>query len=152
MAKTRRVNFILYEDTVNKLKKVAKHKPFRGNMTAALEEILELFFSWDPEFRVKMHKMADQMQLPVNVFMECIIIRKFATETAFVDVFGTESPDYLKEFRFQDGKLVRGDDLFNQLYHEAKQIFEHGKQKMDSGELPVKKTEDGKLFVEVPAN
>ena len=140
-------NFRLEEQTISRLQKLAKH--FGGNMTAAFEEICDFFFSLEPEFMLTLKGEADKIPLPVSLYIENMIVRQWATESAYRDVFGVTSPRYRTEFRFKEGQLVRGDDLFSELYDEAKQIFEVAKDKMDSGEIPIKKTEDGKYLLEV---
>jgi hypothetical protein len=132
-AKTRRANFRLTEETVTKLEKFAKYHD--GNMTRALEEILDFFFSLDPEFMLILQKQAELYRRPVTEIIEAFVIRRIADEGAYLEHYGKPSPRALAEFAPRGGRFLRGDNLYDALKEETKALLETYDEKTKAGEI-----------------
>ncbi len=138
MTKTRRLHLRLEEKVVDKLQKMAD-LGFEKNLTAALEGVLDFFFGLDPEFMTLLSNTAGQLGQELPRVIENIIIRSIATEAAHQEVFGEVSPRCFTEFSPRQGRLLRGDELFQALHDEAVLIFKALKVRQESGELPAMK-------------
>jgi chromosome segregation ATPase len=147
MAKTRRINFRLEEETVAKLEKLASH--YGDNMTRALEEVLDFFFSLHPEFMLMLQKQAELYRRPVTEIIEAFVIRRIADEGAYLEHYGKPSPRALAEFAPRGGRFLRGDDLYNALKEETKELLEVYDEKTKAGEISFLTAQDEAFLHEV---
>jgi hypothetical protein len=51
-------------------------------------------------------------------------------ERAWLKTFGSLPPGATREIKYQDGKLIRGDDLSKILEHEYTELFQTFKEKL----------------------
>jgi chromosome segregation ATPase len=147
MAKTRLINFRLEEETVTKLERLASH--YGDNMTRALEEVLDFFFSLHPEFMLMLQKQAELYRRPVTEIIEAFVIRRIADESAYLEHYGKPSPRALAEFAPRGGRFLRGDDLYHALKEETKELLEVYDEKTKAGEISFLTAQDEAFIHEV---
>ena len=68
--------------------------------------------------------------LTLPAFIECSIQRLIASQKAWLNVFGSPAPGIMRQVKFKDGKLVRGDELSQMLEAEYEELYQQLKASM----------------------
>jgi hypothetical protein len=89
-----------------------------------------------PGFLETIEKFYSERGIQIPIVLELGIQKQIAAQAAWKKVFGTVPPGIEREFKMQDGKLIRGDNLSKILEHEYSELFQTLKEKlMDSEDL-----------------
>lgn len=108
------------------LKRVAKQEG--RSVPKLISDCIEFSKSFPPEFLDKMQAAADDLRIPLPVFIMNIVVKKVAMEWAYLQVFGHASPRAFTEFRIKDGRLLEADEFLEVLNRDYLAIFKEHKK------------------------
>lgn len=82
------------------------------------------FGALPPGFMYEIEKYSEEMKIPLTTIVIHAIQKLFAQYKAWLNVFGGPPPGWMREFKWQDGKLITGDDLSKILELEYTELFQ----------------------------
>ncbi len=95
------------------------------SLSAFVKMGADLVANFDPAFVAQIEEYAKSLKLDVSLVLSHLILRVAAHNYAWLVVFGKAPPGSSREFRFEKGKLLTGDELSRKLFEEYKEIFEN---------------------------
>jgi hypothetical protein len=97
---------------------------------------------FDSEFLRVCQDAADELKIPVTIFIQNLLTAHFAAEKAFLEVFGHNSPRATAFLRYRDGRLLQGDELAEVVKTEALEMCRKAKQEaLEESQMRLFKTE-----------
>jgi len=128
MAKEKYVGLRISEGRKFGLEQLAKEHDM--SLSELLYKGAMLYGRIPPGFIDEVSKMAEEMELPVSTIIVHNFMKWIAAARAWQKVFDTVPPGFMRAFRWQDGKLIRGSDLSKILEHEYTELFEELKKNL----------------------
>ena len=99
-------------------------------LSEAMRKGARLLVSLKPGFLEVIKEHFRERGLQDGVALELSLQKRIAAERAWLKTFGTLPPGATREIKYQDGKLIRGDNLSKILEDEYLELFQSMKEKL----------------------
>ena len=86
--------------------------------------------SFSPGFLDELERNLEDVGITVAAFLELTVQARLASQKAWLNVFGVPAPGIMRQIKFKDGKLVRGDELSQMLEAEYEELYQQLKASM----------------------
>jgi len=101
------------------------------SLSQLIRKSLELYGALGFDIHKSLEGLSAEMKLPVGEIVEHYIQKRLAVDAAWIQTFGTRPPGAGREFRFgDDGRLVSGNKLFDELMVHYVEVFNGLKDKL----------------------
>ena len=100
------------------------------SMSALFRNGARLLGRFSPGFLEVVDEHYRPLGIQAPVALELTQQRVAAAEAAWLETFGSPPPGVLRQIKYQDGKLIRGDDLSKILKAEYLELFQSMKEKL----------------------
>jgi hypothetical protein len=98
--------------------------------SALLRSGARLKGQFSPGFLDALKRNLEDVGITVAAFLELTVKDRLASQKAWLNVFGVPAPGIMRQFKWKDGKLIKGEELSQMLEAEYEELYQQLKGAM----------------------